>query len=51
MAGAKIEVDKLGIDFILSSTQKAWGLPAGFNCAVSDRLIKKSKKLIIKDIF
>ena len=35
MAGIKIEVDKLGIDFILSSTQKAWGLPAGFSiCAV-----------------
>jgi aspartate aminotransferase-like enzyme len=31
MAGHKIEVDNLGIDFILSSTQKAWGLPAGFS--------------------
>ena len=37
MAGIKIEVDRLGIDFILSSTQKAWGLPAGFSlCSVSD---------------
>ena len=37
MAGKKIEVDKLGIDFILSSTQKAWGLPAGFSiCAISN---------------
>ena len=52
MAGAKIEVDKLGIDFILSSTQKAWGLPAGFSiCAVSDRLIKKSEKMNNKGYF
>ena len=36
MAGVKIDVDSVGIDFILSSTQKAWGLPAGFSiCSVS----------------
>ena len=36
MAGIKIEVDKLGIDFLLSSNQKAWGLAAGFSfCSVS----------------
>ena len=52
MAGTKIEVDKLGIDFILSSTQKAWGLPAGFSvCAVSDRLIQKSTQVINKGYF
>ena len=46
MAGVKIEVDKLGIDFILSSTQKAWGLPAGFSvCAVSDRMIELSSSM------
>jgi aspartate aminotransferase-like enzyme len=46
MAGSKIEVDKLYIDFILSSTQKAWGLPAGFSvCAVSDRMIELSKSI------
>ena len=49
MAGIKIEVDRLGIDFILSSTQKAWGLPAGFSiCSVSDKIYQKSKKLINK---
>ena len=42
MAGVKIEVDRLGIDMILASTQKAWGLPAGFSiCSVSERLISK----------
>ena len=45
MAGIKIEVNRLGIDFILSSTQKAWGLPAGFSvCSVSDKIYKKSIK-------
>ena len=49
MVGTKIEVDKLGIDFIFSSTQKAWGLPAGFSiCAVSDRLIELSKDIAYK---
>ncbi len=52
MAGIKIEVDNLGIDFILSSTQKAWGLPAGFSvCSVSNRLIEKSKKNKTKGYF
>ena len=52
MAGIKIEVDKLGIDFILASTQKAWGLPAGFSiCAVSNRLIKRSKHIKNKGYF
>ena len=52
MAGIKIEVDKLGIDFLLSSTQKAWGLPAGFSvCSVSDKLIKKSSLIPNKGYF
>ena len=52
MAGIKIEVDRLGIDFLLSSTQKAWGLPAGFSiCSVSDKIIEKSKKINNKGYF
>jgi len=52
MAGVKIEVDRLGIDFILSSTQKAWGLPAGFSiCAISDRLINRSSGIKNKGYF
>ena len=44
MAGIKIDVDSLGIDFLLSSTQKAWGIPAGFSiCSVSDKMLKRSK--------
>lgn len=52
MAGVKIEVDTLGIDFIMSSTQKAWGLPAGFAvCAISDRMIERSKTMPNKGYF
>ena len=52
MAGIKIEVDKLGIDFIFASTQKAWGIPAGFSIlSISDRCIEKSKKIINKGYF
>ena len=52
MAGIKIEVDKLGIDFILSSTQKAWGLPAGFSiCAVSSKMLNRSKIIKNKGYF
>ncbi len=52
MAGSKIEVDKLGIDFIFASTQKAWGLPAGFSVySVSNRLIERSKKIKNKGYF
>mgnify|MGYP006181673103 CR=1 FL=1 len=46
MAGVKIEVDLWEIDFILASTQKAWGLPAGFSIAsVSDRFIKRASEI------
>ena len=46
MAGIKIEIDKCGIDFILASTQKAWGLPAGFSIGViSDKMINQSKNI------
>jgi len=52
MAGIKIEVDMLGIDFLLSSTQKAWGLPAGFSiCSVSDKILNKSSKVKNKGYF
>ena len=52
MAGVKIEVDRLGIDMILASTQKAWGLPAGFSiCSVSERLVKSSEKMKNKGYF
>ena len=52
MAGVKIDVDKLGIDFIFASTQKAWGLPAGFAVfAVSNRMFERSKSIENKGYF
>lgn len=52
MAGVKIDVDALGIDFLLSSTQKAWGLPAGFAiCSVSEKMIEKSRNICKKGYF
>jgi len=52
MAGTKIEVDKLGIDYIFSSSQKAWGLPAGFSVfSVSDRFRKVSNSIDCKGYY
>jgi aspartate aminotransferase-like enzyme len=44
MMGAKLEVDKLGVDFILASTQKAFALPPGFAiAAVTEKAIEYAK--------
>ncbi|MDD3965556.1 MAG: alanine--glyoxylate aminotransferase family protein [Candidatus Neomarinimicrobiota bacterium] len=44
MGGAKIEVDKLGIDVCITSTQKCLGLPPGMSVAsVSDKAIEYAK--------
>lgn len=45
-AGTKIEVDKLGIDICLTSTQKAIGLPPGMSiCTFSEKAIKNAEKV------
>ncbi len=46
LAGAKIEVDKLGIDVVLASVQKSFALPPGlavFSC--SQKAIDRSKEV------
>jgi predicted phosphoserine aminotransferase len=44
MAGAPIETDAWGIDFVLAGVQKAFALPAGLAvAAVSDRAVERSK--------
>jgi len=46
MAGAKIEVDKLGIDVCITSTQKALALPPGMAiCSVSPRALDHGKQV------
>jgi len=46
VGGVKIEVDKLGIDMCLASSQKALSLPAGIAISsVSDRVYKKAESV------
>lgn len=45
-AGAKIEVDKLGIDVLITSTQKALGLPPGLAiCSFSTKAYEAAKQV------
>lgn len=45
-AGAKIEVDKLGIDCLITSTQKCLGLPAGLAiCSFSEKAYNAAKEV------
>ncbi|MCK9218330.1 MAG: alanine--glyoxylate aminotransferase family protein [Firmicutes bacterium] len=46
MAGTKIEVDKLGMDICITSTQKCFGLPPGMAMAsVSQKAIEAAKNV------
>jgi len=46
MAGVKIETDKLGIDVLLASVQKAFALPPGLAiAAVSDKALKRAEEV------
>jgi aspartate aminotransferase-like enzyme len=44
LGGVKIEMDKLGIDFLLTSSQKCFALPPGLSMAgTSERALKKAE--------
>ena len=46
LAGAKIEVDALGVDVCIASTQKALALPPGMAlCSVSERALEHGKQV------
>lgn len=46
MAGTKIEVDKLGVDVCITSSQKAIGLPPGMSiCSFSQKAVERAKKV------
>jgi aspartate aminotransferase-like enzyme len=46
MAGAKIEVDKLGIDVCIAGVQKAFALPPGLAvCSVSQKAFDRAKEV------
>lgn len=45
-AGTKIEVDKLGVDICITSTQKALGLPPGLAiCTISEKAVKAAEQV------
>ncbi len=46
LGGVKIEVDKLGIDICITSSQKALGLPPGLSIAsVSDKAVERAREV------
>lgn len=52
MAGTKIEVDKLGVDICITSTQKALGLPPGLAiCSMSKKAVERSKKVEFRGLY
>lgn len=45
-AGTKIEVDRLGVDICITSTQKALGLPPGMSiCTMSQKAVERAKQV------
>jgi aspartate aminotransferase-like enzyme len=52
LGGAKIEVDKLGVDVCIASTQKALALPPGMAvCSVSERALEYGKQIKIRGYY
>ena len=50
--GVKIEVDKVGIDIIITSVQKALGLPPGMAiCTLSEKSIQRAKKVPFRGVY
>ncbi|MFL0248527.1 pyridoxal-phosphate-dependent aminotransferase family protein [Candidatus Clostridium stratigraminis] len=51
-AGSKIEVDKLGVDICITSTQKAIGLPPGMSiCTFSKKAVERAKTVPHRGIY
>jgi aspartate aminotransferase-like enzyme len=52
MAGTKIEVDKLGVDICITSTQKAIGLPPGMAiCSFSKKAVERAKNVEFRGLY
>jgi aspartate aminotransferase-like enzyme len=46
MGGTKIEIDKLGVDVCITSTQKCLGLPPGLAiCSISEKALKAAEQV------
>lgn len=52
MAGTKIEVDKLGVDICITSTQKCIGLPPGMSIAsMSKKAVEAAKEVPYRGVY
>lgn len=52
MAGTRIEVDKLGVDICITSTQKCLGLPPGMAiCSFSEKAVKAAEKVEFRGLY
>ena len=52
MGGTKIEVDKLGVDICITSTQKCLGLPAGMAiCSISEKALEAAKQVPFRGLY
>lgn len=52
MAGTKIEVDKLGVDICITSTQKCFGLPPGMAIAsMSQKAVEAAKQVEFRGLY
>lgn len=52
MAGTKIEVDKLGVDICITSTQKCFGLPPGMAAAsMSKKAVEAAKQVKYRGLY
>lgn len=46
LSGARVETDAWGLDVVLTSSQKAFALPAGLSfCSVSDKALERAKTI------
>ena len=52
MAGTKIDVDALGVDVCITSTQKAIGLPPGMSlCSVSEKALAAARQVEFRGMY
>lgn len=52
MGGTKIEVDKLGVDICVTSSQKCFGLPPGLAiCSFSKKAVERAKQVPFRGVY
>ena len=52
MGGTKIEVDRLGVDICITSTQKCLGLPPGMSvCSFSEKALEAAKQVQFRGLY